>query len=193
MPKAKHTNMRIPPQNIESEKALLGSILIRPLAIVDIVDMFNSEDFYIDKHRTIFDMMIDLYRKGEPIDTLSLSSRLKERNLLDGIGGTLYLTDLTSSVPSSANAEYYAEIISNKSALRKLIEAGHTISEFGFNEQEDVEDILDNAEKTVFAVTQSPKSHQFSSMKEILPGVWDTIERLHEHTGELRGIPTGFK
>ncbi|OGI83503.1 replicative DNA helicase [Candidatus Nomurabacteria bacterium RIFCSPLOWO2_01_FULL_36_10b] len=185
--------MRIPPQNIESEKALLGSILIRPLAIVDIVDMLNSEDFYIDKHRTIFDMMIDLYRKGEPIDTLSLSSRLKERNLLDGIGGTLYLTDLTSSVPSSANAEYYAEIISNKSALRKLIEAGHTISEFGFNEQEDVEDILDNAEKTVFAVTQSPKSHQFSSMKEILPGVWDTIERLHEHTGELRGIPTGFK
>lgn len=185
--------LRIPPQNIDSERALLGSILIRPVSLNEIADMVSADAFYVEKHRLIYETMLDLHRKREPIDTLSVSSRLKEKGLLESIGGVVYLTELGASVPSSANAPYYAEMVASKFSLRKLIEAGHEVSELGFDETTELEETLDKAEKLIFHATQSPKGQQFMGIKDIIPDVWESIEKLAENTGELRGVPTGFK
>ncbi len=185
--------LRIPPQNIDSERALLGSILIRPVSLNEIVDIVSADAFYVEKHRLIYETMVDLHRKREPIDTLSVSSRLKEKGSLESIGGVLYLTELGASVPSSANAPYYAEIVASKFSLRKLIEAGHEVTELGFDEVTELEENLDKAEKIIFHATQSPKGQQFTGIKDIIPDVWESIERLAENVGELRGVPTGFK
>ena len=137
--------------------------------------------------------MLDLHRNHEPIDTLSVSSRLKEKKLLDAVGGTPYLSDLTANVPSSTNANYYAQLVADKYALRQLIDAGSDLVEMGFDESKNIEEVLDSAEKKIFAVTQSPKGHKFVNIKDILPDVWETMQRLHEHTGDLRGVTSGFK
>lgn len=185
--------VRIPPQNTDAETALLGSILLRPVNMIDVVDLLDEDAFYSDKHRIIYQAMLDLHRNHEPIDTLSVSSRLKEKKLLDAVGGTPYLSELTANVPSSTNANYYAQLVADKYALRQLIDAGSDLVEMGFDESKNIEEILDTAEKKIFAVTQSPKGHKFVNIKDILPDVWETMQKLHEHTGDLRGVTSGFK
>ncbi len=185
--------IRIPPQNIDSEKALLGSIMLRPETIHDIIEIVEDSAFYAEKHRLIYKAMLELYHKHEPIDLLSLSSRLKEKKLLGGVGGSSYLTELVNIVPSSSNVNYYAEIVRRKFMLRRLIEAADYISELGFKEDQDLEVLLDEAEKKIFSITSSPRGHRFVSMKEILGEAWERIDRLHKAEGGLRGVPTGFK
>jgi len=191
-PFTKDHSMRIPPQSIEAEQALLGSILLRPVNINDVSDRVFENSFYVEKHTLIYRIMLELHSRHDPIDLLSLSNRLKENGELENIGGMKYLNELIDRVPSSTNAEYYADIVGNKFALRKLINAGDYLTNLGFDEARDIEETLDLAEKKVFEATESPKAAEFMNIKDILPEVWETMERLHESKGEMRGVPTGF-
>jgi replicative DNA helicase len=189
----KNTKLRVPPQSIDSEKAILGSIMLRPGAIHEINDIINADSFYAGKHSQIYKIMLDLSSKGEPIDILSLSHKLGEKGLLEQIGGSSYLSEITNSVPASTNIKYYADVVNKKHILRKIIEAGDHISELGFREDiEDVFETLDQAEKRMMGINNNAGGHAFSSLKDSLPEAWDRLEKLHENKGELRGVPTGF-
>ena len=191
---ARDTQLRVPPQSLESEQAVLGSIMLRPSVFIEIADKINPEAFYADKHRKIYETMLELSTRNDPIDILTLSHALREKKVLDSIGGSKYLTELSNSVPSSTNAEYYADIIEQKYILRRLIDSANTLSELGYDTQEKpLEDILDIAEKEIFAIAESPKRAKYLTLKDTLGEAWTRLERLHETKGELRGVPTGFK
>lgn len=189
------SQIRIPPQNTEAEQALLGSIMLRPEAIYDIMDVVNGNSFYVDKHRKIFEVMMELFGKSTPIDLLSLSSRLKEKSMLESIGGNTYLTDLVNTVPSAANIKHYAEIVQKKYLMRKIIEASEKISHLGFNEGADgIEELIDGAEKTIFEITRNFSGYQnFKELKPLLTEAYERLEKLSSETHELRGVPSGFK
>ncbi len=184
--------LRIPPQNLEAEMALLGSIMLRPEALYDIVDIVNQDSFYSEKHRIIFETMMELFTKRNPIDLLSVSNSLKDRGWLDQIGGNTYLTEIVNVVPSSANAKYYGEVVQKKYMMRRLIEASDHISQIGYDETKELEEILDNAEKKLFEVTNFNTSHKFVPIKEELTEAWDRLDKLHSDNVGMRGIPTGF-
>ncbi len=186
--------LRIPPQSLDAEMAVLGSIMLRPGAIHEINDSISGSSFYAGKHREIFKIMTELSTKGEPIDLLSVSAKLSERGLLDSMGGQVYLSDLTNAVPASTNIKHYADIMEKKFILRNIIEAGGDISEMGFKEdREDVYEVLDEAEKRMMGLSNPSRGKAFMSLKDSLPEAWERLERLHETRGELRGVPTGFK
>lgn len=184
--------LRIPPQNLEAEMALLGSIMLRPEALFDVTDVVNADSFYSEKHRVIYETMLELFVKRSPIDLLSVSTRLKEKGWLDQIGGNTYLTELVNVVPSSSNIAYYAEIVQKKFMMRKIIEASDHISQLGYDENRELEEILDSAEKKLFDVTQSHSSHKFVSLKDELTEAWDRLDKLHTEGQGMRGVPTGF-
>lgn len=186
-------HIRIPPQSTEAEQALLGSICLRPEAVHEITDIVREDDFYAEKHKVIWRAMLDLMSKGEPIDLLSLSAKLKDRGELDRVGGASYLSELVSLVPSASNVRHYASIVQKKSMMRRLIEAGEHISSISFSEQGELEEIIDNAEKRLFDVTNSVGSHKFVELKDTLSEAWERIDKLHNSKDELRGVPTGFK
>ncbi len=189
----KKTVTRIPPNNIDSERALLGSIMLRPEAIHEIMEIIQANAFYSEKHRIVFQSMNELFSKSEPIDLLTLSARLTEKNQIDQIGGANYLTELVNLVPSSANAEHYAEIVQKKFVMRQLIEASEHISLLGYEEAEDLATLLDLAEKKIYEVTQGKTSNKFIELKDVLGEAWERLDKLHKSKDELRGIPTGFK
>lgn len=189
----KGDHIRIPPQSNEAEQALLGSIMLRPDAIHEVTDIVREEDYYSDKHRVIWLGMLELMSKGNPIDLLSLSSKLKDNNSLDRIGGASYLSELVQLVPSASNVRHYASIVQKKSTMRRLIQAGEHITHAGFAEQGELEEIIDSAEKQLFDVTNSIGSHKFVELKDTLGEAWERIDRLHNTRDELRGVPTGFK
>lgn len=185
--------LRVPPQNIDAEMALLGSIMLRPLGLNEIMDSVHRDSFYVEKHRLIYQAMLELARKNEPIDLVSLTANLREQGNLDSIGGATFLSELLNSVPSSTNIEYYANLVARKSTLRNLIAAGDEIVELGFNESDELEEVLDAAEKQVMAVTgQVGRAQKFQGIQEILPDSLDAIVKVRENKGELRGVPTGF-
>ncbi len=186
-------NLRVPPQNLDSERAFLGSLMLKPEGMNDTIDILGPDSFYADKHRLIYQGMLDLFTKSEPIDLLSLSTKLKEKKTIDRIGGRSYLTELVNSVPSASNLQHYAKIIQKKALMRGLIDASNHIGELGYAEGEDVNDLLDKAEKKIFSVTNAPIGKKFISIKETLGKVWEKIENLHNNKGALRGIQTGFK
>ncbi len=187
-------NLRIPPQSIESEQAVLGSIMLRKDAMHEIEDTLSPESFYVEKHKRIFQAMLDLSNKNEPIDMLSLSTKLSEQKLLDSVGGNVYLAEIVNVVPSSTNIKHYADIVQKKYILRSLIEAADYVSELAFEEgDEHMNDILDMAEKKIFSVVSFPKNQKYINLKDALPEAWERLEKLHEHKGMLRGLPTGFR
>ncbi len=184
--------LRIPPQNLESEKAFLGSILLRPDALSEVLDTINVHSFYAEKHRNIYSIMLELFNKGEPIDLVSMSTRLKEKSLIDQVGGGTYLAELVNFVPSSANLSHYGSIIQKKHKMRSLIEAAEKIVHMGYDEAGELTEILDLAEKNIFEVTNFTSNRKFVELKDTLMGAWDRIDKLHKNQGELRGVPTGF-
>jgi len=184
---------RIPPQNLDSEKALLGSIMLKPEGMNDAIDTISPDSFYAEKHRMVFQAMLELFSKSEPIDLLSLSSKLKEKGKLDQVGGSSYLTELVNSVPSASNLKHYAQIVQKKSVMRGLIDVSNHIAELGYAEDQELEHLLDEAEKKVFAVTNAPIGQKFVSIRQTLGEVWERLEQLHENKGEIRGVSTGFK
>ncbi len=191
-PYFKAKDLRIPPQSIEAEKALLGSIMIRPEVMHDITDIIFDRSFYSDRHKLIWATMMELHNKGTPIDLLSLSSRLKEKDILEQAGEMSYLSELVNGVPSSTNAKYYAEIVQKKHIMRDLINASEYVGELGFDEAGELDELLDKAEKKIFEVTNFTGTHKFIALKDTLSEAWERIDRLHNTKGELRGIPTGF-
>ena len=184
--------VRMPPQSLEAEAALLGSLLLDKEAIWRVADYLEAKDFYKATHRTIYEAALELVVKREAIDLLSISNRLKDKNQLEEIGGTAYLTSLVNSVPTASNAAYYARLVHRKRIHRDLIEASHRIAELGYKEEADIENILDDAEKTIFAVAQSSLAQEFLPVGQALESAWERIERLHTNKGALRGVSTGF-
>jgi len=185
---------RIPPHSLEAEMALLGSIMLRPDVIYEIMDIVTPASFYFDKHKTIFEAMLELFGKHQPIDILSVSTRLKEIEVLERVGGTTFLTELSSTVPSSANAKHYAEIVMKKYMMRQLIEASEHLSHLGFNEAGELEEILDEAEKKVFDITERfAGSARFKDIVPLLTEAFERFEKLSSAEHELRGVRTGFK
>jgi replicative DNA helicase len=184
---------RIPPQDIEAERALLGSIMLRPQGFDEIVDMIVDDTFYVEKHRLIFQAMLALHEKSEPIDLLSLSTKLKEKKLLEKVGGSSYLAGLVAEVPSAANLKHYGEIVHKKAALRKLIGAAEEIFELAYNEAEDLEITFDEAERHIFSIKQAGTAkNRFQKLDRGLHDAFERFDRLSKSDKELRGVPTGF-
>src|SRR3989338_444052 len=187
------TVSRMPPQNIEAEISLLGSLLLDGAVIDRVVDIVGRDDFYKREHQAIFDAASALFQKQKPIDVLTVGDQLKEHGKLEDIGGVGYLTTLVNSVPTASNAAYYAEIIRKKKILRDLITISHEISQMGYQESEDVGLLMDEAEKRIFSISQRSLIKGFEPVAGALEEAWERIDRLHKGAGALRGIPTGFK
>ena len=145
--------INIPPQDLDSEKALLSSIMLRPEALYEVEDIVHPEVFYADKHKIIYGAMLELHKKGEPIDVITLTSKLENIQKLDQAGGRSYVTELVSSIPTTTNARYYAESIDKKYTLRRLINASTEITKEAYSPVEEIDEILDTAEKKIFDVT----------------------------------------
>lgn len=183
---------RIPPHNIEAEQSLLGALLLDKEAMEKIADNVTSSDFYKDAHGTIFEVMMELYNKHEPIDLLTLGNRLEEKAMLERVGGRSYLIGLSNVVPTSANIGQYAQIIQKKASLRRLQIAATEISQLTFQADEDVETLLDKAEQKIYAVSQKFVKKIFTPLSQILTEAYERIETIHRDGGGLKGIPTGF-
>ena len=181
----------MPPQDTEAEKALLGSIMLRPDQLPVVLDVVEKGAFYNDKHNSIYQAMIDLYSLGNPIDLLSVSSRLTEIGKLEKVGGSSYLTELINTVPSASNLLHYAEIVRKKATLRNLIYAADHISEISYDSDADLDSVLDRAGKKLLDVASYSK-HKFTTLKDTLTDAWERLEHLHQSKDKLRGVPTGF-
>lgn len=186
-------SLRIPPHNLESERALLGSISIKPESMHDVIDIVSPYAFYAEKHRIIYQSMLELFSRSEPIDLLSLSSRLAEKNQLEQIGGRTYLAELVNAVPSAGNVKHYANLVQKKAMMRNLIAAADYLAELGYDESRDIEQILDEAEKKVYEVTNTPTLHKFIELKDTLGEAWERLDLLHKSKDQLRGVRTGFR
>lgn len=183
----------IPPHNLEAEEAVLGALLIDKDAIIKIADVVSSEDFYSDKHRLVYESMLELYSKREPIDVLSLANRLEEKHLLQDTGGRAHLAALSTNVPTASNVEHYAHIVQRKATLRRLIKSAHDIVKMGHEETDEVDRILDQAEQSLFNVSQKYLKQYFVPINAILTDAFDRLDEIHRHAGTLRGVSTGYK
>jgi replicative DNA helicase len=183
---------RLPPQNIEAEQSVLGSLLLDKDSVIQVADILSVGDFYRGIHNIIFETIIDLYQKGEPIDLLSIANRLEEKKLLEGIGGTSYLTELINMVPTSAHVINYAKIVHRKKILRDLIKASYDIAQLGYNETQDTENLLDQAEQKIFSISQNTFQQEFRQVKSVLEEAFERLDKLHQEKGSFRGVPTGF-
>ena len=191
---SKEKTLRVPPQSLDSERAVLGSIMLRPGSLIDIGDKLSPEAFYAEKHKKIFETMLELSSRNEPIDLLSLSHTLTEKKTLETVGGSRYLMELSNAVPSSTNVEYYAKIVEEKYLLRRLIGAADKLAELGYEGgQKELEEILDTAEKEIFSVTNNQKGAKYISIKDGLEEAWTRFANLNDNKGMLRGVSTGFK
>ncbi|GAA0467851.1 replicative DNA helicase [Alkalibacillus silvisoli] len=184
---------RTPPHNIEAEQAVLGAIFLEPDAIVSASEMLSPEDFYRISHKRIFEIMLRLMDKGEPIDLVTVTTALTDAEMLNDVGGVSYLTDIANSVPTAANIDYYARIVEEKSTLRSIISAATGIVTRTFEENEEVTELLDHAEKTILDISQDKSSGKFRNIKDVLINVYDNIEQLHHHDEEVTGVATGFR
>lgn len=183
----------IPPQNTEAEASLLGALLIDSDAIVKIADIVSPGDFYDERHRHIYEATLQLYEKHSPIDVLTLSDQLKASDHLDVIGGPAYLTELTNFVPTAAHVEQYAEIVAQKALRRRLIKASQDIVTLGYNESKNLQELIEEAESSLFNVSQQHVKQDITSLEAILTESFDRLDDLHKDKNKIRGIPTGYK
>lgn len=188
------SSLRVPPQDLETEKALLGSLLLVPDSYFEIAHLIDKHDFYSEKHKIIFETITELTNRKEPVDLLTVSAKLRERKELDQIGGTDYLSNLLGLVGSAANISYYADIIKKKSILRKLIVASSYIGETAFKEEEELENILEEAERKIFEITTKGDSQaEVASMRDLGEETISRFIHLAENQNEVRGVSSGFK
>lgn len=183
---------KIAPQNLEAEAYVLGALLVDKNSMIKIADILRAEDFYSDANGIIYGTMVELYAKHSPIDILSLSSKLTEKNKLMEVGGRSYLASLASNIGSASNLEYHAQIVQKKATLRRLIEAATQITNLGYQEDEELDNILDQAEQRLFNVSQNVLKQNFAPIDSLLTSAFDRIDELHKQSGKLRGLPTGF-
>ena len=185
-------DLRIPPHNLEAEQSVLGCLMLEKDAIIKIADLLRVGDFYKDIHNTIYEAMLELYEHRDPLDVLSISNKLDEKKQLEKVGGSSYLASLVSIVPSASHIVHYAKVVQKKALLRRLIDAATEILEAGYNEGEDIEKILDEAEQKLFSVSQKYIKQDFMPIRSILEAAFNRIDELHRDGSKFRGIPTGF-
>ena len=183
---------RLPPQSLEAEVSVLGGILLENEAFNRVLEVLGEEDFYRESHRKIFSALIQLYEHNEPADLITLSEVLKKRNALEDVGGVEYLNSLVNSVPTAANISYYAKIIKEKSILRKVINRATEIISLGYEGSGDVDDFLDQAERSIFEISEDRVRPSFYPIKDIIKASFRTIEKLYEKRQLITGVPTGF-
>jgi replicative DNA helicase len=183
---------RLPPQNIEAEQSVLGSILIDRDAIVRVAGFLRPEDFYREVHRTIFQAALDLFERREPADLVLLCDELERRGRLEGVGGPAYLTSLINAVPTAVNVEYYGHIVERCAILRRLISAGGQIAGVAYDLQHDAELAVDKAEQILFGLTQRRSAQEFVPLAQVLENYFDQLDSIHQNQGKTFGVPTGF-
>ena len=184
---------KIPPQNLDAEKSLLGAVLIDEEVLADVSEHLTPADFYEKRHGLIFGGMMRLYEKHKPVDLLTLTDELRKKDELDTIGGSAYLGELTNYVPTAANAEAYAELVAATAVRRRLIRASSDIAELGFDEDTTPQELLEKAEAELFSVSDQSLKQDLTSLESILTDSFDRLEELHRNKGALRGIRTGYR
>jgi replicative DNA helicase len=185
--------LRTPPQDLEAERALLGAIMLKHPVMYEISDIVTPDSFYAAKHGDIFAAMLSLFTKGEPIDLVTLSGKLDSQKKLEHIGGRGYLSELINSAPAAGNASYYARVVKAKHVLRDLLDAADHIGGLGYQEDRDIDQLLDEAQSMVFQIANTSSLQKFTSIGEELKDAWKRLEALQENKGQLRGIHTGFR
>ncbi|MFI7408243.1 replicative DNA helicase [Streptomyces sp. NPDC049627] len=183
---------RVPPQDLDAEQSVLGGMLLSKDAIADVVEVLKGHDFYKPAHETIFQAILDVYAKGEPADPITIAAELTKRGEINKVGGASYLHTLVQTVPTAANAEYYAEIVHERAVLRRLVEAGTRITQMGYAADDDVDEIVNRAQAEIYAVTEQRTSEDYLPLGDIMEGALDEIEAIGSRTGEMTGVPTGF-
>ena len=184
---------RTPPQDIAAEQSVLGGMLLSKDAIADVVEVVRSTDFYRPAHQTIFDIVVDLYGKGEPADAITVSAELTRLGEIARIGGAPYLHTLMSSVPTAANAGYYARIVVEQAILRRLVEAGTRIVQLGYaTGMGDVDDVVDRAQQAIYDVTEKRTSEDYALLEDLMQPTMDELEAIGSRGGSMTGVPTGF-
>lgn len=185
---------KLPPQNIEAEQSVLGSLLIDKDAILKVSEILRSGDFYrVEQHGSIYQAIIDLFEKRQPVDLVTITDELKKKGVYDEVGGSAYLTTLINSVPTSAHVEHYARIIKEHSVRRHLISEATVLIENSFNEEKPVSELLEDVESSIFAISQDHVKRDFIPIKEALAESFERLDELQKSSGKLRGVPSGFK
>ena len=184
---------RIPPHSVESEQSILGSILLDKEAIITVTETIQPEDFYKEAHKIIYECMVKLNNKNEPIDLITLTEELRKQGHLEDVGGISYITSLSTIVPTTSNVKYYSDIVKEKSVLRKLIKVSNDILNLGYDNSTKVEELLEKAEKQIFDISQEKSSEDFQSINSVLMDTYDMIERLYTNKEEITGITSGFE
>ena len=183
---------RIPPHNEEAEKSVLGAVLLDKDALSDVLEILQPEDFYNEMHQEIFRTVKELYRKGSPVDILTVSDELKKRKSLEMVGGRAYIALLSTSVPSTANAAQYAKIVEEKAVLRKLIAAASDIMDKGYQEKMEPEKVLDYAEQGIFEIAQGRQTREYEPVREVLKRNVERINEIISNPNKFTGVPSGF-
>ncbi|WP_368256177.1 replicative DNA helicase [Enterococcus innesii] len=183
---------QVPPQDIEAEQAVLGAVFLDADAIIDAMEVIAPEDFYRRSHQIIFQAMIQLNDRSESIDLITLKAEIEKSNSLEDVGGLTYLTELSQASPSAASIAYYAKIVDDKATLRNLIQTASRIVTKGFEQDEDVQLIIDQAEKSILEVSEKRNSNGFQSIAEVLNRTIETIDQLAQNNEEITGLPTGY-
>ena len=185
--------IRIPPHSPEAEESVLGALLLDKDAIIAIAEFLNPDDFYDERHKSIFECSLELYEERVPIDVLTISERLKRRKFLKRVGGVSYLVELANRVPTAAHVEHYGKIVKDAATKRSLMKAASTLVELSMDEGLAANELLDKAESQVFALTQKHLSNTFIHVRDALASSFDRLDELHKQAEGLRGVPTGFK
>ncbi|PIE57644.1 MAG: replicative DNA helicase [Desulfobulbus propionicus] len=183
----------LPPQNIEAEQAVLGTVLLQDRTLLKIVEIIEPGDFYRQAHQTIFSVMIHLFEKREPHDLITVTNLLNERNKLEEIGGAGYLASLTDIIPFSGTLVHHAQIIRKKSVLRRLIKSASEVAARCYDAQDDIDTLVDEAEQTIFEIAQSKNGQGFQPMSSIVPKTFDRITKLFNRQEHITGVPTGYE
>lgn len=183
----------IQPHSIEAEQSVLGSMLLDNEAVAAALEELEGQDFYLEAHKEIFETILDIYDRGNPVDLVTVIEGLKQRGSLEAVGGSIYVSDLSVSVPSTANVGYYIKIIEEKSILRKLIKASNEIIRDSYEASEDLDIIIDSAEKKIFDISQRKNARSFEQVKTILLETYNKIEELSKNKGKIVGVETGFR
>jgi replicative DNA helicase len=181
------------PHNLEAEASLLGAILIDADALVKIADSVNADDFYDQRHKRIYEAIVQLYERRSPIDVLTLADQLKNNQVLDIVGGASYLTELTNFVPTAAHVEQYADIVAQKALRRRLITASKMMVELGYDESKALQELVEEAETQLFRVSEKHVKQSVISLETILAESFDRLDDLHKDKNKIRGVPTGFR
>lgn len=182
----------VPPQNIEAEQCILGSMLLDKEAIPTVTEIIKAEDFYREDHKEIFEAILDLYEKGNAVDVVTVSEQLKVRGSIDFVGGLAYITQIASSVPTTSNVKQYAGIVEEKSILRKLIKASNDIANMSYEASEEISLIMDSAEMRIFDILQKRNQKGVYLVKDVLVDTFNKLEELYNTKGRIVGVPTGF-